>query len=144
MGLLLGLFLVSRSSVDVLASPLWFMYGSVATWVLYTYRNWVGYAGGLNLAVFIMSVIPVVLHRTSSVLGTNGQSMGKVYFTAMLVYCLLGLASVWTVAYAFVWVVLLRINNCVFLIRVFSAPEAYILGSAQICECVSGLPDYGC
>ncbi|KAJ7284841.1 Frag1/DRAM/Sfk1 family-domain-containing protein [Mycena rebaudengoi] len=102
MGLLLGLFLVSRSSVDVLASPLWFMYGSVATWVLYTYRNWVGYAGGLNLAVFIMSVIPVVLRRTSSVLGTNGQSMGKVYFTAMLVYCLLGLASVWTVAYAFV------------------------------------------
>lgn len=104
MGLLLALTLISRNSIEALAHPLWFLYGSAATSVLYTYRNWFGYIGGLNLAVFMMSVIPVVFKRASDAVGSTGQSIGKVYFTAMLVYCLLGLASIWTVAYAFVWV----------------------------------------
>ncbi|KAJ7127156.1 Frag1/DRAM/Sfk1 family-domain-containing protein [Mycena epipterygia] len=101
-GLLLALTLISRNSTEALAHPLWFCYGSAATAVLYTYKNWLGYIGGLNLAVFVMSVIPVVFKRASDAVGSTGQSIGKVYFTAMLVYCLLGLASIWTVAYAFV------------------------------------------
>ncbi|KAJ7722557.1 Frag1/DRAM/Sfk1 family-domain-containing protein [Mycena maculata] len=101
-GLLLALTLISSNAVDVLAHPLWFLYGSAAATVLYAYRNWLGYTGGLNLAVFIMSIIPIVFKRASDAAGTTGQSTGKVYFAAMLVYCLLGLASIWTVAYAFV------------------------------------------
>ncbi|KAJ6544817.1 Frag1/DRAM/Sfk1 family-domain-containing protein [Mycena vulgaris] len=101
-GLLLAVTLVSRTSIDALAHPVWFFYGSAAAAVLYTYKNWLGYVGGLNLAVFIMSAIPLVLKRASDAAGSTGQSTGKVYFTAMLVYCLLGLASIWTVAYAFV------------------------------------------
>ncbi|KAJ7931407.1 Frag1/DRAM/Sfk1 family-domain-containing protein [Mycena leptocephala] len=81
-------------SIDTLAHPLWFAYGSAATAVLYTYRNWLGYIGGLNLAIFTMSVIPIVLKRASAAAG--------VYFTAMLVYCLFCLLAVATVAYAFV------------------------------------------
>ncbi|KAJ7475684.1 Frag1/DRAM/Sfk1 family-domain-containing protein [Mycena latifolia] len=101
-GLLLALTLISWNSIDTLTHPLWFFYGSAAAAVLYAYRNWLGYTGGLNLAVFTMSVIPIVFKRASEATGSTGQSTGKVYFTAMLVYCVLGLASVWTVAYAFV------------------------------------------
>ncbi|KAJ7494594.1 Frag1/DRAM/Sfk1 family-domain-containing protein [Mycena galericulata] len=101
-GLLLPLTLISWNAIDVLAHPLWFAYGSAATAVLYTYRNWLGYAGGLNLAVFIMSIIPVVFKRASDAAGSPGNSPGKVYFTAMVVYCVLILSSIWTVAYAFV------------------------------------------
>ncbi|KAJ7104300.1 Frag1/DRAM/Sfk1 family-domain-containing protein [Mycena belliarum] len=102
MGLLLALSLISWNSIDVLAHPLWFCYGSASAAMLYTYRNWLGYTGGLNLAVFSMSIIPIVLKGASTAAGNTGQSTGKVYFTAMVVYCLLGLASIWTVAYAFV------------------------------------------
>ncbi|KAJ6607371.1 Frag1/DRAM/Sfk1 family-domain-containing protein [Mycena sp. CBHHK59/15] len=101
-GLFLALFVVSRRSIDLLRHPFWFVYGSIAAWVLYTYRNWLGYVGGLNLAVFVMSIIPVILPRASAMTGTAGESTGKVYFAAMLVYCLFGMASIWTVAYAFV------------------------------------------
>ncbi|KAJ6513352.1 Frag1/DRAM/Sfk1 family-domain-containing protein [Mycena sanguinolenta] len=96
------LLTLTLASTDVLSHPLWFAYGSAATAVLYTYKNWLGYIGGLNLAVFIMSVIPVVLQRASAAAGSSWESTGKVYFTAMLVYCLLAAASIWTVAYAFV------------------------------------------
>ncbi|KAJ6577178.1 Frag1/DRAM/Sfk1 family-domain-containing protein [Mycena capillaripes] len=102
MGLLLTLTFISWKSIDTLAHPLWFIYGSAATAVLYTSRNWLGYIGGLNLAVFVMSVIPIVLKRASAAAGSTGGSTGKVYFTAMLVYCLLVITSAITVAYAFV------------------------------------------
>ncbi|KAJ7178611.1 Frag1/DRAM/Sfk1 family-domain-containing protein [Mycena crocata] len=101
-GLLLAITVTSSGSLNTVAHPLWFVYGATASAVLYTYRNWIGYTGGLNLAIFTMSVIPLVLKRASNAAGNVGQYTGKVYFTAMLVYCLLGLASVWTVAYAFV------------------------------------------
>lgn len=105
MGFLLALTFISWKSIDTLAHPLWFAYGSAATAVLYTYRNWLGYIGGLNLAIFTMSVIPIVLKRASAAAGGTGGSTGKVYFTAMLVYCLFCLLAVATVAYAFVCVI---------------------------------------
>ncbi|KAK7033044.1 protein cwh43 [Favolaschia claudopus] len=101
-GLLLALTSVTHDLTDILAHPLWFTYGSAATIVLYAYRDWSGYFGGLNLAVFITSIIPIVLKQASAASGSTWQSTGKVYFTAMLVYCLLALSSTWTVAYAFV------------------------------------------
>ncbi|KAJ7903628.1 Frag1/DRAM/Sfk1 family-domain-containing protein [Mycena olivaceomarginata] len=102
LGLLLTLACISQKSTDIFAHPLWFAYGCAATTVIYMYRNWVGYIGGLNLAVFIMPVIPLALKRASAAAGSTWDSTGKVYFTAMLVYCLLAAASIWTVAYAFV------------------------------------------
>ncbi|KAJ7158875.1 Frag1/DRAM/Sfk1 family-domain-containing protein [Mycena filopes] len=101
-GLFLATALISSASTEQLAHPLWFLYGCAGAAVLYTYRNWMGYIGGLNLAIFVMSVIPIVLKRASAAAEAPGGSTGKVYFTAMVVYCFLGLASIWTVAYAFV------------------------------------------
>ncbi|KAF7374974.1 Protein cwh43 [Mycena sanguinolenta] len=101
-GFLFTLTPASWKSTDLLAHPFWFAYGSAATAVLYTYRNWLGYIGGLNLGIFMMSIIPIVLQRASAAAGSTWESTGKVYFTAMLVYCLLAATSIWTVAYAFV------------------------------------------
>ncbi|CAK5268576.1 unnamed protein product [Mycena citricolor] len=80
--------------------PGWFLYGALSTAVLFTYRNWLGYIGGLNLAVFAMSGMPSILSRAGAAAREHGP--GRVYFAAMLVYALLGVSSVWTVAYAFV------------------------------------------
>lgn len=83
--------------MPLLANPLWFVFGSACSYVMYTYRNWSGYLGGLGLAIFVMGSLPLILHNASST-----RAVFKTSFTAMLVYCLLALANVWTVAYAFV------------------------------------------
>lgn len=98
LGLLIPIVLASRES-RILTHPFWFAYGTISSFVMYQYRNWLGFVGGLNMAVFLMSIIPLVLQ------GAASMSMGRVatvYFTAWLVACLLDLANVWTVAYAFV------------------------------------------
>lgn len=87
----------SSGRVNLLAHSGWFFFGAVSCFVFYHYRNILGYAGGLSFACFSMSITPVVLHRAAS----TGMLVNT-YLTAMFVYCLLSLASVWTVAYAFV------------------------------------------
>jgi len=87
----------SSNSSRVLSHPVWFVLGSLSSFVMYRWRNWFGYAGGLVFAFFVMSSFPVIFSNAA----VNG-SLTKTSFTAMLVYCLLSLASVWTVAYAFV------------------------------------------
>lgn len=99
-GFLLALGVLSSPNQGLFGHPLWFLYGAASTYGMYTYKDWLGYLGGLNMALFTMSIIPVVLHR--SAVAARTTSVGKVYSTAMLVYCLLGLANIWTVAYAFV------------------------------------------
>ncbi|KAJ3788058.1 Frag1/DRAM/Sfk1 family-domain-containing protein [Lentinula aff. detonsa] len=96
-GLLIAIQAMKSSKVHLLANPLWFAFGSASSYVMYTYRNWPGYLGGLGLSIFIMGSFPLVLHNASST-----RAVFKTSFTAMLVYCLLALANVWTVAYAFV------------------------------------------
>ncbi|RDB31055.1 Protein cwh43 [Hypsizygus marmoreus] len=83
-------------TLDPLSHPLWFAYGAASAYVMYTYRDWVGYIGGLNLAVFVMSIVPLVMR-----VETEGR-VGKIYGGAFGVYCVLNLASIFTVAYAFV------------------------------------------
>lgn len=75
----------------------WFLYGAASAFVLYQYRNWPGYIGGLNFAVFVMSIIPLVLQRAAA-----ARDPALTYSLAMLIYCLLQVAGVFTVAYAFV------------------------------------------
>jgi hypothetical protein len=85
--------------VGILCHPLWFAYGSASVYFMYSCRDWVGYFGGLNVAVFSMSVLPMVLSKTAE--SSNGR-LARTYTLAFFVTCLLYLASVWTVAYAFV------------------------------------------
>ncbi|THH00526.1 hypothetical protein EW145_g7066 [Phellinidium pouzarii] len=72
-------------------------FGAASSFVLYSYKNWFGYAGGLGIAVFLMSIIPQIIVNTA-----NKVYIGRTYFTAFFVTILLYLADVWTVAYAFV------------------------------------------
>lgn len=92
-GLLLPLIL----KPDILAHPLWLLYGSVGAYVTYAYKDWPGYVGGLNYAVFLMSIIPVVLARAAA-----NKHVARAYTMAFLVAALFDVASTFTVAYAFV------------------------------------------
>lgn len=83
----------------IVCHPLWFVFGAVSAYVMYHHRDWVGYLGGLNLAVFCMSVLPMVLSAAAE--SSNGR-LARTYTLAFFVTCLLYFASVWTVAYAFV------------------------------------------
>ncbi|KAG5646112.1 hypothetical protein DXG03_004351 [Asterophora parasitica] len=84
---------------DVLLHPLWFGFGAASAYITYAYRDWTGYAGGLAHALFLMSVIPSVWSRAAQ-LGRG--RVARTYAGAFLVYCLFNLASIFTVAYAFV------------------------------------------
>lgn len=86
-----------------LSHPLWFAFGASSAYIMYTYRNWTGYAGGLGLAAFLMSILPQVF-QVASTAAARGKTpaVAKTYTIATFVYCLLNLASVFTAAYAFV------------------------------------------
>lgn len=91
--------LLPSAFVNVLCHPLWFAYGATSAYVLYHNRDWVGYLGGFNLVIFLMSALPMVL---SVVAESSKGRLARTYTLAFFVTCLLYFASVWTVAYAFV------------------------------------------
>lgn len=93
----LGLMLAAAINSEHLAHPLWFAYGSASAAAMYLNKDWLGYIGGWNFALFLMSVIPVVLSSAA-----RNKHIGKTYFTAFLVVALFDVMSTFTVAYAFV------------------------------------------
>ncbi|KIK10301.1 hypothetical protein K443DRAFT_127052 [Laccaria amethystina LaAM-08-1] len=98
--------------ITPLSHPIWFVFGSASAYIMYTFRDWLGYAGGLGFGFFLMSIIPVVFQgaaaaAVTSVKGKGGvvkivTHLARTYTVALLVYCLFNLASIFTVAYAFV------------------------------------------
>lgn len=93
-----GLFLpLLLSSPSFLSHPLWFLYGAISAYTTYAYKDWTSYFGGLNLALFLMSITPVVLARAAS-----NKHLTRTYTFAFLVAALFDVASTFTVAYAFV------------------------------------------
>ncbi|KAG5297368.1 calcofluor white hypersensitive protein [Histoplasma ohiense] len=70
--------------------------GSIGAAVLTSYSHWFGYYGGLTLAVYLMSVSPVLI--TSAVHHSPAKSFGL----GFLIYNFMVLFHVWVVAYAFV------------------------------------------
>lgn len=95
----LGLLLPTlfSNSLNIFSHPLWYLYGSAGAYVMYAYKDWAGYVGGLNFALFLMSVIPVVLGRAAS-----NQYLARTYTIAFFVNALLDVVNTFTVAYAFV------------------------------------------
>lgn len=79
----------------------WYMFGAGSTYVMYTYRNWLGYSGGFGVAMWLMSIFPVVFESAAEEIRA-GKSVAKIYAAAMFFYCVMHVASVFTVAYAFV------------------------------------------
>ena len=78
--------------------PSFYAFGATSTYVLYMYENWTGYAGGLGVGFFVMCITPFVFEQVAATRIYAGRMLG----TAFVVYCLLNLASIFTVAYAFV------------------------------------------
>ena len=86
---------------NILKSHWWFMFGAASTYVMYSYRNWLGYTGGFGVAMWLMSIFPVVFESAAEEV-RRGKSVAKMFGVAMFVYCVLHVAGVFTVAYAFV------------------------------------------
>jgi hypothetical protein len=91
---------VHSSLLVLLQSPAWYAFGATSAYVLYSFPDWTGYAGGLALGIFLMSIIPVVLQHVSKAAELRGIPM--VFMTTWLVVSVLDFVSVMTVAYAFV------------------------------------------
>ncbi|KAL0574045.1 Protein cwh43 [Marasmius crinis-equi] len=96
-GVLLAVALLRTKKAHLLTHPIWFVVGGIGVYVMYHYRNWRGYGGSLVYALFSMSVTPLAVIQAS-----KAKNVTRTYFIAMLVYCVLMLAAVWAVAYAFV------------------------------------------
>ncbi|KZP00656.1 hypothetical protein CALVIDRAFT_475938 [Calocera viscosa TUFC12733] len=77
-------------------SPLYLLLGSGTCYVMYHYRDWAGFAGGLGMATFVMSILPAFLDMVSV------YPPGMTWFLVWTVNNLFDLAHVWVVAYAFV------------------------------------------
>ncbi|XP_076447003.1 PGAP2-interacting protein-like [Babylonia areolata] len=77
-------------------SPLWTLLGTAALCILYYLPTWQGYAGGLLLAVYTLSVWPRMVNQVSAC------PPGRTLALANLVYIVQVLFLVWTVAYNFV------------------------------------------
>jgi len=70
--------------------------GLVAAVTLYAYPDWLGFVGGLMLIAYLITSTPTYLQAVSTI--PSGLPFGH----ALLVKCLLDVASVITAAYAFV------------------------------------------
>ncbi|KAF8556174.1 hypothetical protein OG21DRAFT_1409449 [Imleria badia] len=99
LGLIIPAVLPSSTSSTLLNHPLWFAYGCGSAFVMYHFRDWTGFLGGLNFAIFCMSILPSFLSQSSA---WQGDKVGRRYFVTFFVAILFYLANVWTVAYAFV------------------------------------------
>lgn len=78
--------------------PSFYALGATSAYVLYMYENWTGYVGGLGVGFFMMCITPFIFEQVAASRIYAGRMLG----TAFVVYCLLNLASIFTVAYAFV------------------------------------------
>lgn len=99
LGLIIPAVLPASTSSALLDHPLWFVYGSASAFVMYRFRDWIGFIGGLNFAIFCMSILPSILSQSSA---WQGNKAGRRFFVTFFVAILFYLANVWTVAYAFV------------------------------------------
>ncbi|KAI5985982.1 hypothetical protein EDD15DRAFT_2511582 [Pisolithus albus] len=99
LGLLIPAVLPSPVGSALLTHIGWFAYGCLSAFIMYNFRNWLGFAGGLNLAIFCMSITPSVILQAAM----NGfNKPGRTLFLAFLVVIIFYVANVFTAAYAFV------------------------------------------
>ncbi|OSC99957.1 hypothetical protein PYCCODRAFT_1372193 [Trametes coccinea BRFM310] len=86
-------------SADALAHPAWLACGASSAYIMYAYKDWTGYAGGLGVAFFLMSIFPSVWAYVAQ---AGKSRVARTMATTWLVVCLYDVASTFTVAYAFV------------------------------------------
>ncbi|KAF9234613.1 Frag1/DRAM/Sfk1 family-domain-containing protein [Melanogaster broomeanus] len=99
LGLIIPALLPASTASALLTHPFWFAYGCASAYMMYRFRDWTGFVGGLNFAIFCMSIVPSVLLQTTV---WQSSKAGRRYFVTFFAAILFYLANVWTVAYAFV------------------------------------------
>lgn len=96
----------SVKSTNLLEHPLWYVIGAASSYVLYEYKDWLGYSGALVHAVFLTSVTPHVLKNVGIAMrgkdGVRGKRVGRVLATAWATWIAFLFTATFTVAYAFV------------------------------------------
>ncbi|KAH9441493.1 hypothetical protein Pst134EA_029500 [Puccinia striiformis f. sp. tritici] len=98
-----GLFLPLISEDDMLHHPRWLLLGYTSAFGLYSFHGWLGFASGLLLCIFCLSIFPRYLQEL--VLSSQSGGWWKVavgFGFGYLIYDLLELCHTFTVAYAFV------------------------------------------
>lgn len=106
--MVLGLCLALYSTIhqqngkqSFISSHFWYMFGAASTYVMYAYKNWLGYAGGFGLALWLMSILPLVFESAAEA-ACSRRAVARLYGSAMFFYCVMHVAGTFTVAYAFV------------------------------------------
>lgn len=96
----------STSATDFLQHPVWYAIGAASFYVLYAYKDWLGYSGALVHTVFLTSIAPHVLKNAAVATrgkdGVKGKRVGRVLTTAWAVWIVFLFTGTFTVAYAFV------------------------------------------
>lgn len=92
----LGIFASIKIHPNVLAKPWYTVAGAGSAYVLYTYKDWIGFAGSSVFSFYLASLAPLL---GQSVAGYNPTALVTLSFLFSVV---ISLASVWIVAYAFV------------------------------------------
>jgi hypothetical protein len=83
-------------SLKSIPGPFLPLLGTAGAVVLYRYKDWLGFAGGLLLVIYLIQVTPLYLRAASYL------ALPSIYGNTLLVNALLDVASVVTAAYAFV------------------------------------------
>ncbi|KAI9103211.1 calcofluor white hypersensitive protein-like protein [Phlyctochytrium arcticum] len=100
--LCMGLGLLASRSATIAASRSWWALATAGLMALYFLPGfgktgrYVGFAGGLVFAAYVMSIAPLILQHLKY------TKAGRTLLLGTLIYDLFQLAHVWTVAYAFV------------------------------------------
>lgn len=92
----LGLFASVKIHPNFIATPALGIVAIASSAVLHKYSGWVGFAGSLVWTAYLAALGPLVSQAVS------GYNVALVFLLALLVNVIVSLASVWTVAYAFV------------------------------------------
>ncbi|KAI9009619.1 hypothetical protein BC832DRAFT_529869 [Gaertneriomyces semiglobifer] len=100
--LAMGLGIALSKNQVLVTKTGWWALGTAGVFALYVAPKWstagrsLGFLGGLLFAVHTMSVAPALLQQMAFF------PAGRTFFVGTFIYCLLQLAHVWVVAYAFV------------------------------------------
>lgn len=92
----IGILTSIKAHPNVLWRPSFFIFGSAGAFILYLGDHWIGFAGSLVFTFYLAALAPVI---GQSVAGYNPALL---FSCAYFVNIFISLASVWTVAYAFV------------------------------------------
>ena len=92
----LGLLYSLKLSPERLSGTVHLMLGALGAGMLYTFPDWIGYAGASLYSFYLASMVGIIFSNA------KGHNAGALFSLAFFFSIIISLASVWVVAYAFV------------------------------------------